>query len=95
MKDLAAPLLATRADLARFDTWKSLATDTSGNPCVWLNHYRCECDPAGTFWEDEWSCQCDDECPVCGHDLSPHHSEWIGPPSPLATAFWDALPEKG
>jgi len=28
------------------------------------NHYRCgDC---GTYWEDEWSCNCDDDCPRCG-----------------------------
>jgi hypothetical protein len=37
------------------------------------NHYWCEeCD---THWTDEWSCQCDDECPTCGTDYEPHHSE--------------------
>jgi hypothetical protein len=28
------------------------------------NHYHCgDC---GTYWEDEWSCHCDDDCPNCG-----------------------------
>lgn len=28
------------------------------------NHYHCgDC---GTYWEDEWSCCCDDDCPECG-----------------------------
>jgi hypothetical protein len=28
------------------------------------NHYHCgDC---GTDWEDEWSCNCDDDCPSCG-----------------------------
>lgn len=37
-----------------------------------LNRYtcpRCEC-----TWEDEWSCQCDDECPICSHDIEPDES---------------------
>lgn len=28
------------------------------------NHYRCG--KCGTNWADEWSCMCDDDCPVCG-----------------------------
>ena len=40
---------------------------------VLLNHYHCvECN---TSWTDEWSCACDDDCPVCGRDIEPHHSE--------------------
>ncbi|MER9768925.1 hypothetical protein NKJ09_23005 [Mesorhizobium sp. M0189] len=39
----------------------------------YLNHYECtDCD---VEWSDEWSCQCDDECPNCGHDFSPVESE--------------------
>ncbi len=36
-----------------------------------------ECSECGTEWEDEWSCMCDDECPECGVDHSPAHSEDI------------------
>lgn len=33
--------------------------------------YRCEYE-----WEDEWSCQCDDECPACeARHVSPNDSE--------------------
>lgn len=28
------------------------------------NHY--ECYRCAETWEDEWSCQCDDDCPHCG-----------------------------
>lgn len=43
----------------------------------WCNHYHCEdCDES---WEDEWACQCDDECPTCGIDYSPNESDYIGP----------------
>lgn len=39
----------------------------------YLNHYRCEeCD---VEWSDEWSCQCDDECPECGRDFTPVSSD--------------------
>jgi len=60
-------------------TWTGM-TDSDGEPCRFLNHYRCEdcVDPeTGAFveWEDQWSCQCDDECPSCGNDFSPYKSE--------------------
>lgn len=39
-----------------------------------LNHH--ECYRCGEHWTDEWSCQCDDECPYCGAgDSSPIESE--------------------
>ena len=38
------------------------------------NHYHCT--DCGTTWADEWSCCCDDECPVCGsRNWSPYESE--------------------
>lgn len=42
----------------------------------YLNKYSCcEC---GTRWEDEWSCMCDDEFPVCPRlDFSPTYSDDI------------------
>lgn len=46
-----------------------------GRDMAWYrNHYHCgDC---GTYWEDEWSCCCDDECPNCGSsDWSPVESE--------------------
>ncbi len=30
----------------------------------YLNSYECE--RCSTEWEDEWSCEVDDECPACG-----------------------------
>lgn len=41
---------------------------------LWFrNHYACPtCDIA---WEDEWDCQCDDECPECGVAYTPTHSD--------------------
>ena len=45
----------------------------------WHNFYKCP--KCGTEWEDEWDCQCDDDCPECGNrHISPHHSEEIDPP---------------
>lgn len=40
---------------------------------MFLNHYHC--DDCDVDWSDEWSCMCDDECPSCGKDHSPHDSE--------------------
>ncbi len=54
--------------------------DSDGEDCIYLNHYRCDTciDPeTGELieWSDEWSCMCDDECPICGRDFSPYDSE--------------------
>lgn len=36
----------------------------------WTNHYfHC-----GVQWDDMWSCQCDDECPVCHAEIEPYAS---------------------
>ena len=32
---------------------------------AWFRN-RYHCDDCGTGWKIEWSCCCDDECPVCG-----------------------------
>ncbi len=38
------------------------------------NHY--ECARCGSEWTDEWSCQCDDDCPHCGaRHMSPVESD--------------------
>jgi hypothetical protein len=39
---------------------------------LYRNHYECSC---GETWADEWYCGCDDECPECGLDISPHQSD--------------------
>ena len=40
------------------------------NESPWTNHYfHCN-----TLWDDEWSCQCDDECPVCHAEIEPYAS---------------------
>lgn len=36
----------------------------------YVNFYR----HCGAEWHDTWSCACDDQCPVCGHDISPYDS---------------------
>lgn len=91
-----APAFAgvTRADLAVFG-W--LDTDGDGNPCVWESHYRCDGgvdEPThDAEWSGEWSCQSDDQCPVCGRSVSPHTSTFIPKLPPALEALWRALPE--
>lgn len=35
------------------------------------NHYRhCK-----TEWNDEWSCTCNDRCPVCNAEIEPYESD--------------------
>lgn len=47
-------------------------TDHDGNPIIFRNHYHCpDCD---IEWDDDYSCQVDDECPECGSDYSPYES---------------------
>ena len=42
---------------------------------AWYRNFY-HCTDCGTRWEDEWSCCCDDECPVCGsRNWSPYESE--------------------
>lgn len=36
------------------------------------NHYLCVC---GHQWEDEWDCEVDDDCPVCGTTMTPYASD--------------------
>lgn len=40
---------------------------------LYLNEYK----HCGEVWEDQWSCACDDECPICGHDIEPFRSTLI------------------
>ncbi len=83
----------TRADLRSHPAFANLSTDTSGNPCVFCVQYHCECG-GGTSWSSEWSCVCDDECPVCGYAIE-GAEEWIGPSDPVAQALWEGLPDAG
>lgn len=48
--------------------------DEKKKPVCYINHYQCpECN---YFWQDEWTAQCDDECPNCGkRHISPFYSE--------------------
>lgn len=92
----------TRADLLRFEhpAFSHLGADTSGNPCVWENFYRCDhmgdTDDEPESWQSEWSCQCDDDCPVCGRSCEPDESVWlVSIDNSEAKALWEGLPEAG
>lgn len=40
------------------------------------NYYKCP--DCGYEWEDDWDCNCDDDCPSCGcRHISPYKSEDI------------------
>lgn len=39
-------------------------------PLIWTNHYY----HCGVQWDDQWSCQCNDECPVCYGEIEPYAS---------------------
>lgn len=45
--------------------------DDSGEPIIWRNTYECSC---GEEWTDDYSCQVDDDCPVCDTTCSPSES---------------------
>jgi hypothetical protein len=79
-----APKCRTRADLMLREAWRGMETDTSGNPCVWLNFYA---DEENRTWTDTWSCQCDDD------GSAPYHSDWIGPQDEAEIILWENLPD--
>ena len=57
------------------DTLGAGGLEPRGHSMAWFaNHYVCyQCD---NTWIDEWSCQCDGECPRCGAgDCTPYDSE--------------------
>ena len=93
MVPLSSVLPRSRADLCSHAGFSGLPVDTDGNPCVWLNRYRCTGDCLVLEWEDAWSCQCDDRCPCCAAACSPCSSEWIGPSDAAAIALWESLPD--
>jgi len=44
--------------------------DHEENPNRYTNHYR----HCGTAWSDNWSCMCNDRCPVCNKEIQPYES---------------------
>jgi hypothetical protein len=81
-------MLKTRADLMTHPAFAGLDVDTSGNPCVWRNHYE---DQDHGSWSSVWSCQCDDD------DIEPSYSEWLpeGEEGDEVYRLWESLPEAG
>ena len=56
-------------DLITVEILPEEATEEEDESC-WTNHYfHCN-----TLWDDQWSCQCDDECPVCHAEIEPYAS---------------------
>lgn len=89
---------ATRADLMQRPAWADMETDTSGNPLVWRNSYACDDGHHMEEWHMDWSCQCDDDCGVCGASIAPTYageatSRWIGPEDHAEIALWESLPD--
>lgn len=41
------------------------------------NYYECPND--GTRWSDEWTCACDDRCPLCNAEIEPYLSDDLEP----------------
>lgn len=92
-----------RADLMRHPAFANLGTDGDGNPRVWRNEYSCRsCTSEQIDWTDDWSCECDSECPNCGASCSPVGSDWLptckawtiaGAPDDATYHLWASLPE--
>lgn len=60
--------LRTRKCFVPIELWGQLGLSDARQ---YRNHYRhCE-----TEWSDEWSCTCNDKCPVCGAEIEPYRSE--------------------
>lgn len=85
-------IFETRADLMGLPSFVWLTSDTSDNPCVWVNHYACKA--CGASWADHWSCQRDDQCSKCGTATSPTTSTWAGPKESHWADLWETLPEE-
>lgn len=59
-----------RSDLMKLNEFSNFQTDSSGQPCIFENHYKCEvCDES---WENEWSSACNDRCPCCNTETEPN-----------------------
>ncbi len=51
------------------------AVERAAEELRFRNYYRCPYD--GTCWVAEWSCRCNDRCPLCRAEIEPHDSEDI------------------
>ena len=56
-----------------FLKYRDRAKEAEAEGSVYLNHYRCPLDD--TRWTDQWSCTCNDRCPVCRAEIEPYYSE--------------------
>jgi hypothetical protein len=55
----------------------------------WFRNYYRHC---GKEWTDVWNAECDDDCPVCGKEITPYRSEDADPPpaaSRAVAATWE------
>jgi len=52
-------------------------TDGDGNPCRFVNFYKCP--RCGGAWTDQWSCACNDRRPEYGVEVEPEESEELAP----------------
>lgn len=84
----------TRADLANHPAFSYLSTDGDGNPCIYRNRYECDNGHRSEVWHSDWSCACDDKCPICGFEYEAEPT-WIGPNDPALIALWEMLPDAG
>ena len=47
----------------------------------YINYYRCKGNHqfrqqhAPEEWQDEWSCMCNDRCPICNTEIEPYDSD--------------------
>ncbi len=46
-------------------------------------------------WHEEWSCTCNDRCPVCNHEIEPYASRDKRDKEPTLHVRADWLPEQG
>lgn len=63
--------------ILRFEIRKriNITPTESSHELVFRNYYRCPNDE--TTWKDDWSCMCNDRCPICGTEVEPYDSEDI------------------
>jgi hypothetical protein len=57
----------------------------------WRNHYM----HCLQKWEDDWNCQCNDECPVCHAEIEPYKSEDLDAGEVQYHVGEDWVPEQG
>jgi hypothetical protein len=61
--------------------------ELTDEPIKYINYYRCP--DCNIEWQDEWSCACDDECPVCAISYSPYMSVDINKEKTLTILYHD------